>query len=94
MEAGGTITAKRVFGKPVAKNGVVVIPVAKIGGGGRCGSPRAGLGLGPGGRPVGVYVIRGEKVRWRPAIDVNGLLLRAQMIAAATAIIVVARRRR
>lgn len=87
MEAGGTISAKRVFGKPVAKNGVVVIPVAKIGGRGRCG-------LGPAGRPVGVYVIRGEKVRWKPAIDVNGLLLRAQMIAAATAIIVVARRRR
>jgi hypothetical protein len=98
MEASGTISARRVFGKPYAKNGVVVIPVARIDGGGRRGrrhnGPAAALPGAVSGQPVGAYVIRGEKVRWKPAIDVNALLFRAQMIAAAAAIIALARRRR
>ena len=36
-----------------------------------------GLGFGFGARPVGAYVIRDGKVRWRPAIDVTRLALGA-----------------
>jgi len=94
MQPGVTIGARRLFGKPYAKNGVVVIPVAKIRSGGRGPSPGPGPAGGISGQPVGAYVIRGQRVRWKPAIDVNGLLFRAQAIAAAAAIIALMRRRR
>jgi hypothetical protein len=97
MEASGMISARRMFGKPYAKNGVVLIPVAKINGGGHRPG-RHGPGPGPpgavSGQPVGAYVIRGQRVRWKPAIDVNGLLFRTQAILATAAIIALVRRRR
>jgi uncharacterized spore protein YtfJ len=93
MSAGArdAITAKRVFGKPYEHNGVVVIPVAKIGGGGG-GRGKKRFGFGMRGQPVGAFVVRGEKVRWKPLIDVNGLLFRAQVMAGAAAILVLMRR--
>jgi uncharacterized spore protein YtfJ len=100
-ETRAAISARRVFGKPFARNGIVVIPVAKVGGGGgggqgdeRSRGSGSGFGFGMLGQPVGAYVIRGDRVRWKPAIDVNGLLFRAQAIGAAAALLVLARRRR
>jgi uncharacterized spore protein YtfJ len=103
-EARDAISARRVFGKPYSQNGVVVIPVAKVGGGGGGGGGTngqgknrgsgSGFGFGMMGQPVGAYVIRGTKVRWKPAIDVNGLLFRAQAIGAVAALFVLIRRRR
>jgi uncharacterized spore protein YtfJ len=83
------ITARRVFGKAYERNGVVVIPAAKIGGGGGGGGGEgengsgsgAGFGFGVGGVPAGAYVIKGDKVRWKPAIDVNAIIARGQVIA-------------
>jgi uncharacterized spore protein YtfJ len=85
------ITAKRVFGKPYEHNGVVVIPVAKIGGGGG-GKGKKRYGFGMRGHPVGAFVIRGGKVRWKPVIDMNGMLLRAQVMAGAAALLMLMRR--
>jgi uncharacterized spore protein YtfJ len=85
------ISAKRVFGKPYEHDGVVVIPVAKVGGGGG-GRGRKRYGFGMHGQPVGAFVIRGQKVRWKPAIDVNGLLFRAQVMAGAAALLMLMRR--
>ena len=34
-------------------------------------------------RPAGAFVIRGEDVDWRPAIDVNRVILGGQLIAVA-----------
>jgi uncharacterized spore protein YtfJ len=94
-QARDAITVKRVFGDPYEKNGVTVIPAARVGGGGGGGG---GEGEGPGGegsgkgsgsgfgiaaRPAGVYVIRGDDVRWQPAIDVNKIILGAQLVAIA-----------
>jgi uncharacterized spore protein YtfJ len=99
-ETRAAISARRVFGKPFARNGVVVIPVAKVGGGGGGGSGNqerstgSGFGFGMVGQPVGAYVIRGERVRWKPAIDLNGLLFRAQAIGAVAALLLLLRRRR
>ena len=101
-EARGAINARRVFGKPYSQNGVVVIPAAKVGGGGGGGTDGrgakrgsgSGFGFGMLGQPVGAYVIRGDKVRWKPAIDVNGLLFRAQAFAAVAALLALIRRRR
>jgi uncharacterized spore protein YtfJ len=89
------ITVKRVFGEPYERDGVVVIPVARVGGGGGGGGgegsePSAsngsgtksgsgfGIGFGLGATPVGAYVIRGGDVRWRPALDLTNVVLRAQ----------------
>jgi hypothetical protein len=84
-EARDSITAKRVFGKPYEQDGVVVIPAAKViggggGGGGEQGdgSGGAGFGFGLGGQPVGAYVIKNGKVRWKPALDLNAIVLRGR----------------
>ena len=79
-----TMTVKRVFGEPIERNDVVVIPVAVVVGGGgggqsedRPGRPgnESGAGFGVWARPIGVYVIRGESVVFRPAIGVSPLLV-------------------
>jgi uncharacterized spore protein YtfJ len=66
------ISVRRVFGDPIEHDGVVVVPVARVGGGGGGGSDtehNGGGGFGLGGRPVGVYVIKDGQVSWRPAVD-------------------------
>jgi uncharacterized spore protein YtfJ len=71
------ITVKRVFGDAIETDGVTVIPAAKVGGGGGGGGDNennGGGGFGLGARPVGAYVIKGDDVRWVPAVDVNRLL--------------------
>ena len=76
------ITVKKVFGDPFQQNGLTIIPAAKVmgGGGGGAGESPEGAGQGSGtgfgiaAKPVGVYVIRGEDVQWRPAIDFNRIL--------------------
>ncbi len=78
---------KRVFGQPIDKDGVTVIPVAAVRGafGGGEGAPMpegsvpaegpATTGGGGGGAfsavPVGVYVIRNGELAWHPAVDQN-----------------------
>ena len=71
------ITVKRVFGDAIETEGVTVIPAAKVGGGGGGGGDNennGGGGFGLGARPVGAYVIKGDDVKWVPAIDVNRLV--------------------
>lgn len=82
------ITVKRVFGEPIERDGVTVIPAAKVmggGGGGSGGTIEQGEGSGSGfgmvAKPAGVYVIRGDEVKWRPAIDVNRILAGIFVIA-------------
>ena len=87
---------KRVFGEPFQKNGITLIPAARIvgGAGGGSGSgPLAegeqgveqasdgGAGFGMAGSPAGAYVIDGQHVRWVPAIDVNRIVFGAQVVA-------------
>ena len=56
-------------------------------GGGGDGPGGEGTGIGAGfgvnARPAGAFVIRGEEVDWRPAIDVNRVILGGQLIAIA-----------
>jgi uncharacterized spore protein YtfJ len=88
-EARDAITVKRVFGEPYEKNGVTVIPAARVqggaGGGGGEGPEGQGKGSGTGfglsARPVGAYVIRGDEVSWRPAVDLNRIILGGQIVA-------------
>lgn len=77
------LRVRDVFGKPVQADGVTVIPVASVigggGGGESTGNPAPGSGLGFGfvARPVGAFEIRNGKTRWRPVIDVTPLALAA-----------------
>jgi uncharacterized spore protein YtfJ len=99
------VSVTRVFGEPYEKHGVTVIPAARIWGGGGGGlqddrgrgGPGRGSGFGSGfgmiGRPAGVFVIRGETVRWQPAVDPN-LIILALLLLALTVSRALRRRRR
>ena len=88
-QATEAMTVRRVFGEPVEKNGITTIPAAAVrgGAGGGRGEGPDGEGSGHGGgfamnaMPAGALVIKGDDVRWRPAIDVNKAILGAQAVA-------------
>ena len=88
-QAPDDLTVKRMFGEPYERNGVKVIPVARVqggaGGGGGEGHGGQGKGSGSGfgmsARPVGVFLIRGSDMTWRPAVDVNRIVLGGQSMA-------------
>ncbi len=79
-----TITVKRVYGEPIEKDGLTIIPAASVsGGGGGGGGPAdtgGGAGFGVRARPVGAFVIKDGLVRWEPAIDVTRMALRGMLI--------------
>lgn len=83
-------TAEKVYIEPVRQDGLTVIPAATVGGGGGggAGGPEGqGQGSGEGGgfglkaKPAGAFVIKDGKVRWQPAVDVNRVVLGAQVVA-------------
>jgi uncharacterized spore protein YtfJ len=85
-----TLTVKRVFGEPYERDGVTVIPAARIAGGAgagtgegpqREGGSGSGSGLGLSATPAGAYVIRDGTVTWQPALDLNRVILGAQVVA-------------
>lgn len=85
------VSARQVFADPVERDGTTLIGVARVYGGGggeqlADGSSAGGLGMLA--APVGAYVLRDGRVRWIPAVDVNGLI-----VAAAVIIVVVQVRR-
>jgi uncharacterized spore protein YtfJ len=84
-QANDSMTVRRVFGEPIERDGVLVIPAAMVAGGGG-GGGGVGTGFGPSGdqqgegsgtgggwgvqaRPVGAFVVRDGVVTWVPAID-------------------------
>jgi uncharacterized spore protein YtfJ len=112
MDAGDLLTklsdnlsVRRAFGTAYEKDGVLIIPVALVAGGGGGGTGRPGAddpaadplyeggpvahdatpqhsgqidaGGGFGGLvwPAGVYVVKGDQVRWVPAVDTTVLIL-------------------
>lgn len=87
-KARDAMTVKRVYGDPYEKNGVTVIPAARVQGGAGGGSGEGPQGQGGGSgsgfslnaKPVGAFVIKGDEVAWRPAIDVNRVILGAQLV--------------
>jgi uncharacterized spore protein YtfJ len=98
-QAAGAATAGRVFGTPVEENGVIMLPVAKVGGVGAGGGGTApaqesdqpegaGGGFGTTARGLGVFVLKDGKVSWHPAVDVNRIVLGGQLVAI-TALLVV-----
>jgi uncharacterized spore protein YtfJ len=83
-QARDLITVKRVFGEPYEKDGITVIPAARVmgggGGGEGTGDQGKGGGFGVGAQPAGAYVIKDGDVRWVPAVDVNRIVMGGQII--------------
>lgn len=78
------ITVRRVFGDAVEHDGVTIVPAAFVRGGGGGGGDKEGNGGGGFGvfaTPAGVYVIEGGRVEWRPALNVNRIVLGGQVVA-------------
>lgn len=91
-------TTRRVYGEPVERDGVTFIPAAAVRGGGGGGSghkPEGEDGEGGGfavqARPVGGFVIRDGRVRWRAALDVQQLVM---WLSAVAVVVTWLRRRR
>jgi uncharacterized spore protein YtfJ len=88
-QARDTLTVKRVFGEPYEKDGVTIIPAARVqggAGGGRGEDPKgqgkgSGSGFGMTASPVGAFVLRQGELNWRPAVDVNRIVLGGQVVA-------------
>jgi uncharacterized spore protein YtfJ len=85
-ETRAAMRASEVFGNPIEKDGVTLIPAARIsggaGGGGDQQDPQAGgMGFGVSSRPVGAFVIKGNEVSWQPALDLNRVILMGQVVA-------------
>jgi uncharacterized spore protein YtfJ len=83
---------RRVFGEPIEREGLTVVPTAVVragaGGGqgrrpkeGRSDSEGVGGGYGFIARPAGVFVIRGDQVEWRPALDLGKVIIGSQLVA-------------
>ena len=95
-----SIQGKRVYAEPYERNGVTVIPAATVrgggGGGGGGGEGPDGKGHGSGGgggfglvaRPTGAWVITGDEVAWKPALDLNRAILGGQLVTIAMLLIV------
>jgi uncharacterized spore protein YtfJ len=87
-QARDTMTVKRVFGEPYEKDGVTIIPAAQVQGaaGGGSGEDPQGQGRGSGSgfgvtaRPAGAFIIQGGELSWRPAVDVNRIILGGQVV--------------
>jgi uncharacterized spore protein YtfJ len=85
------LTVKRVFGEPYERDGVTIIPAARIRGGAGAGGGEgtqdggtgsgSGSGFGLSARPVGAFVVRDGELSWRPAVDVNRIVLGGQLVA-------------
>jgi uncharacterized spore protein YtfJ len=85
-QAKDAITVKRVFGEPVERDSVTIVPVAAVRGGAGGGGEKdsgSGSGFGLTARPVGVYVIRGDQVSYQPAFDLNRAILGGQLVGVA-----------
>jgi hypothetical protein len=66
---------RRVFTEPIKLDGVTLIAAMAV----RVGSDPRGYGGTV--RPAGIYFVRGDNVTWRPAVDVNRIVLGAQIVA-------------
>jgi hypothetical protein len=94
VKAQEAFTVRRVFGEPFEKDGVIVIPAARVQGavGGGYGddaeSDGTGTGFAMNAKPFGVFTMKAGVVEWRPAVDVNRVILGGQLVAI-TALLVI-----
>lgn len=81
------LTPTRVFGQPIERDGIMLVPVAQVrggaggGSGGREGDEATGGGGGIDAKGLGVFVVKDGNVSWQPALDVTKVAVGAQVAA-------------
>ena len=84
QKAKDSVDLHQVFGEPYQVGDVTIIPVARAGGGGggsAAATARGGEGYGFGIQPTGGYAIKGDSVKWVPAVNVNSIITGAFVVA-------------
>ncbi|HVN10706.1 MAG TPA: hypothetical protein VMT69_01340 [Kineosporiaceae bacterium] len=96
LQLAARLRENQVFGPVVERNGVTLVPVANVRGGGGLGGPggrsphESNGGFGFTARPAGAWVIHGDgKVTWDPALDVTRIALGGQLVGAAVFLLLV-----
>jgi uncharacterized spore protein YtfJ len=82
-EARDAISVKRVYGDPIEREGLTIVPAASVrggGGGGEDSENNGGGGFGLTARPVGVFVVKGGEVEWEPAVDVSRISMMGLLV--------------
>ena len=88
-QARDALTVKRVFGEPYEKDGLTIIPAARVQGAAGAGGGEdpqgqdkgSGGGFGMTARPVGAFIIREGELTWRPAVDATRIAIGGQVVA-------------
>ncbi|MDQ2853296.1 MAG: sporulation protein [Chloroflexota bacterium] len=78
------MTVKRVYGDPIERDGILVIPAAKVtggGGGGADAENNGGGGFGLRATPAGAWIIRDGQVEWEPAVDATRIVTLGMVVA-------------
>jgi uncharacterized spore protein YtfJ len=101
LQLAARLRENQVFGPPVQRDGVTVVPVAHVrAGGGLGGAAHRGPhetngGFGFVARPAGAWIVEDSgAVRWQPAVDVTRMAALGRLTAAAALLLLVASRRR
>ena len=79
-----TMTVKRVYGDPIERDGILVIPAANVVGGGGGGGDKknnGGGGFGVSATPAGAWIIRDGQVEWEPAVDATRIATLGMVVA-------------
>jgi uncharacterized spore protein YtfJ len=79
-----TMTVKRVYGDPIERDGMLVIPPANVvggGGGGGDNENNGGGGFGVSATPAGAWVVKDGEVEWQPAVDATRLGTLGMLVA-------------
>jgi len=80
------LTVKRVYGDPIERDGMLVIPAANVvggggGGGGGDQENNGGGGFGLSATPAGAWIIRDGEVEWEPAVDATRIATLGMIVA-------------
>ena len=78
------MTVKRVYGDPIERDGMLVIPAANViggGGGGGGGAEGGGAGFAVRATPAGAWIIRDGTVSWEPAVDATRIATTGMLVA-------------
>lgn len=78
------MTVKRVYGDPIERDGMLVIPAANVVGGGGGGGDQehaSGGGFGVSASPAGAWIIRDGVVEWEPAVDATRIATLGMLVA-------------
>jgi len=86
-----TMTVQRVFGEPIRDGDTIFVPVARVAGGAGAGTGQnddGGGGFGMNAKGIGVFEIRNGTATYKPAIDVNRVIMGGQIIAVVLILVV------